>query len=452
MKVLTIMLALLIGSGISILVPNYGAPAVLFCTILALLAGFVIYRQGEHREFLLLIFVNGLLIRMLLGTLTFTYNLQNFFASDAELYDRAGYTLLRVWLGELSPQYAGSLLSDTNPYRGMLYMMAAIYGIVGRNVLAVQFVNAIIGAATAVVIFLCAHHIFQNLRVARIAAFIVAFFPSLVLWSSQALKDAPIIFLLSVAMLATLKLGEKWSVKYFIVLVGGLLGVLGLRFYIFYMVVVAVGGAFIVGMRTLTAQSFLRQFVIIVGVGLAMTYLGVLRTGSNQLETLGNLETVQRHRSALSSTAQSGFGADVDVSTTSGAIRAVPIGLIYLLFAPFPWQLANLRQSITLPEMLVWWSVFPLLVLGLWFTIKYRLRQALPILLFTSMLTLAYAVYQGNVGTAYRQRAQLLVFYFIFVAVGIVLLRERIEDRKRTAGLSPVRRTPAARRSAHNES
>jgi hypothetical protein len=37
------------------------------------------------------------------------------------------------------------------------------------------------------------------------------------------------------------------------------------------------------------------------------------------------------------------------------------------------------------------------------------------------------------VGTAYRQRSQLLVFYFIFVAVGFVLLRERREERTRLA-------------------
>jgi Ca2+/Na+ antiporter len=109
------------------------------------------------------------------------------------------------------------------------------------------------------------------------------------------------------------------------------------------------------------------------------------------------------------------------------------------LFAPFPWQLANLRQSITLPEMLLWWSCFPLLVLGLGFTLKYRLRQSLPILLFTTMLTLAYSVFQGNVGTAYRQRSQLLVFYFIFVAVGFVLLKERSEDRARQAAVAKKR-------------
>src|SRR5205085_7381418 len=138
----------------------------------------------------------------------------------------------------------------------------------------------------------------------------------------------------------------------------------------------------------------------------------------------------QRSRLDLTQRAESGFGKDVDVSTTAGALSAVPLGLVYLLFAPFPWQVANLRQSITLPEMLLWWSLFPLLILGLWFTLKYRLRQALPILLFTTMLTLAYSVFQGNVGTAYRQRAQIVVFYFMFVAVGYVLLRERSEQRR----------------------
>jgi hypothetical protein len=47
------------------------------------------------------------------------------------------------------------------------------------------------------------------------------------------------------------------------------------------------------------------------------------------------------------------------------------------------------------------------------------------------MLTLAYSVFQGNVGTAYRQRSQLLVFYFIFVSVGYELLRERREEKVR---------------------
>ena len=122
--------------------------------------------------------------------------------------------------------------------------------------------------------------------------------------------------------------------------------------------------------------------------------------------------------------------------------------MAYLLFAPFPWQLASLRQSITLPEMMVWWASFPLLVVGIWFTLSYRLRQALPILLFTLMLTLAYSIFQGNVGTAYRQRSQILVFYFIFVAVGAVLLKERQEDRQRLAVIEKQQSVTALHRAA----
>jgi len=64
------------------------------------------------------------------------------------------------------------------------------------------------------------------------------------------------------------------------------------------------------------------------------------------------------------------------------------------------------------------------------------LRQVSPIIIFTTMLTLAYSLFQGNVGTAYRQRSQLLVFYFIFVAVGAVLVKERSEERRRQAILA----------------
>jgi 4-amino-4-deoxy-L-arabinose transferase-like glycosyltransferase len=266
--------------------------------------------------------------------------------------------------------------------------------------------------------------------VARFAAVAVAFYPSLVLWSSQGLKDGPVVFFLALSILATLKLGEKMTFKYLAVLVCSLFAILSLRFYIFYMITVAIVGAFVIGMRAVTATSFLRQFAVVIIVGLALTYLGVNRYASVQVESFANLQRIQRSRLDAATSAQSGFGQDVDVSSVGGAISSIPMGMMNLLFAPFPWQVVSIRQSITLPEMVIWWTSFPLLVLGLWFSIRYRLRMISPILIFTVMLTLSYSVFQGNVGTAYRQRAQLLVFYFIFVAVGLVLILEKREERK----------------------
>ncbi len=59
------------------------------------------------------------------------------------------------------------------------------------------------------------------------------------------------------------------------------------------------------------------------------------------------------------------------------------------------------------------------------YSIRQRLRDVLPILVFTVTLTLAYALMQGNVGTAYRQRTQVTMFFFVFMGVGIVEGRRR---------------------------
>jgi hypothetical protein len=426
------LLALVIFTCIVIFVPEHGAGAVLVCVFLTLAAGALIRNHKEAGTFLLRLFISALLVRVVIGTIIFVFRLQDFFGGDAVTYDNFGYLLLNSWLGEASSQLVLVLkIYTAGGGWGMLYMVAAVYALVGRNPLSIQLVNAVLGAATAPLVYMCAQEIFQNSKVSRISAIYTAFFPSLVLWSSQGLKDGPIVFLLAFIMLAALKLGQRFTLKYLAILLFALFAVLSLRFYIFYMVLVAIGGSFFVGMRRLTTQNAMRQFITIIVLGLGLTYLGVLRVADAQLERYATLEVVQNSRQDQARTGGSGFGKDVDVSTTSGALGVIPTGLLYLLFAPFPWQLATLRQSITLPEMLVWWTSFPLFILGLWFTIRYRLRQALPVLIFTSMLTLAYSIFQGNVGTAYRQRAQLLIFYFIFVAVGIVLFKERREDKAR---------------------
>ncbi len=448
MNALLTLLYLLLCAAIVIFVPplvaahssSYGlftafdaARAVVLCTVLAAIAGLYAYKREVDGEFLLRLLVGGLLARIVVGLAIFVFRGQEFFGGDAVTYDFFGNAQLLGWAGN---RYYASIAEQfvrggEGSGWGMVYLVAAIYGIVGRNMLAIQLMNSVFGAATAVLIYLCANQVFQNSRVARIAGLAVAFYPSLVLWSSQGLKDGPIVFFLSLCILCTLKLGEKLSLRYISVLATALLCLLAFRFYVFYMICVAIAGAFIIGMQQVSATSFVRQFSAVILLGLALTYAGVTRSAAVSFERYGSLQEVQLTRSDLAASAESGFGKDADVSSASGAISTIPLGIVYLLFAPFPWQITSLRQSITLPEMVIWWASFPMLILGMWFAIKYRLRMISPVLIFTVMLTLAYSVFQGNVGTAYRQRAQLLVFYFIFVAVGFVLMKEKREEKKR---------------------
>lgn len=433
MNGLLLTLAFILFVGVMTMAPTDGGPATLLALPLALLVLWAIFQAKEDRTFLFRIFAFGFLMRVLVGTLIYVFHYQNFFGGDAFTYDSFGFALLKVWEGNKDYQVAIDIFSGGGAASGwgMLYMVAGIYKIVGRNMLAVQYVNCILGAATAPITYMIAMEIFPHRRVARTCALLAAFFPSMVLWSSQGLKDGPIVFLLAVSMIATLRLGDRFSLKYFASLALALCCLLTLRFYVFYIVVIAITIAFILGRRPLTAQSFVRQFMIMIVIGLALTYFGVSRYAALQFEAYGNFNQLQRMRMDASQSAQSGFGQDIDVSTPSGALGAIPLGFTYLLLAPFPWQLVSARAMITLPEMVVWWASLPLLALGIWFAIKHRLREVAPILIFTTLLTLSYSILMGNVGTAYRQRAQLLIFYFIFVAIGFVLVKEKREEKAR---------------------
>jgi Dolichyl-phosphate-mannose-protein mannosyltransferase len=426
-------LTLAMFGAILALAPADGAPAILLVLPLSALAGLAIFKFETDRRFLLRLFVSALLVRILVGTLIYLFHWQTFFGGDALTYDFLGYAMLKGWEGSKDYQLAVELFTGGGSASGwgMLYMVAAIYKIVGRNVLAVQYVNAVMGAVTAPIAYMISLEIFPNKRVARLCALLSAFFPSLVLWSSQGLKDGPIVFLLVLSMLATLKLGNRFSLKYLTALVLALCCLLALRFYVFYIVVLSITVALILGRHRLTTQTFVRQLLIMIVIGMGLTYFGVSRYASQQFDAYGSLGHIQNMRLDASESALSGFGQDVDVSSPEGALSALPLGLSYLILAPFPWQLVSLRQAITLPEMIIWWASLPLLVLGLWFTIKHRLREVAPIIVFTTLLTLTYSILQGNVGTAYRQRAQLLVFYFVFVAVGFVLSKEKREEKAR---------------------
>lgn len=400
----------------------------------AVVSGFllVLFRRfSDQPDFVSKIFFMALGARLLFGLLVYIFDLQAFFGGDSLTYDFRGKLLLDHWIGATPPDATelNRATSVAGPGWGMTYFVGVIYLVTGANFLAAQSVAGVFGAATAPLVFLCADQVFENRRVGRLSAYFIAFFPAFVIWSGQLLKDGLIVFLLVLVMLLVLRLQQKFSYLAIAILIVALGGIISLRFYIFYMVAAAVAGSFVIGTSGSRGSVFRRVSALIIA-GVALTYLGVVRTATTDFDQYANLDRIQISREDLASSADSGFGEDIDVSTTAGALGAIPIGFAVLLLAPFPWQLSSFRQSITIPEVLLWWSLLPLMCWGIWYAVKHKLRTAFPILVFSGMLTLAYSIFQGNVGTAYRQRTQIQVFLFMFIAVGWVLLKERREDRK----------------------
>jgi len=234
------------------------------------------------------------------------------------------------------------------------------------------------------------------------------------LWTSQGLKEAPIILCLCLCAYFTLKLCRKFEISSLIVLLPVLFCLYSLRHYVFVITSIAIAGALLFSMKKFTSKRMIYGVILVALLSLAFVYFGADEVTQKSLD----LQGLQRSRDWAAKAGDSGFGGDVDISETRSALIYLPLGIIYVLFAPFPWMIRNMVQLATLPEMLIWWAAAPFLIKGYLIAIRQRLSEALPLCLFTMGLTLAYALFQTNAGTVHRQRSQLIVFFLIFIAIG----------------------------------
>jgi 4-amino-4-deoxy-L-arabinose transferase-like glycosyltransferase len=387
------------------------------------------------------IYVWTLALRVALACFLNVYAGQTTFAvmfwGDSATYDDGGWLMSLQWDGQglLNPYYSGKVSGW-----GFFYLISSIYYVFGHNQLLAQFVNATIGAVTILVIYAIAKDLF-DVEVAQWAGRFMAFFPQMIFWSGAIYKDPAIMLCIALCMYGVLKLNHEFTVRYVVLFVGASLALMTLRFYVFYFVAFATMGTFVLSQRRGVAGSIASYLVLIAVFIVAFSFAAKQETVEQQ-RSYFTLERLQITRSDQVMWGKSAYEPKADVSTTQGVISVLPVGLAYLLFAPFPWAVHNLRQALTVPETLVWYALMPALLRGLLYTIRTRFRPALPILVFAASLTCAYAVFQGNVGTAYRQRTQVTMFYFILMAAGVVEKKRRAQERMQPAVGTPAFQAP----------
>lgn len=127
--------------------------------------------------------------------------------------------------------------------------------------------------------------------------------------------------------------------------------------------------------------------------------------------------------------------ADQEVSS-SGDLRALPRGLSVLLLEPLPGQVdGNPRVRLALYENLLWWPLLMLALIGI-----LGCRRHLPVVSFPVLcggaVLMMYALAEGNFGTAYRHRGELVWAVAILASFGVhALVSRRRQPRPAGTGL-----------------
>lgn len=350
------------------------------------------------------------------------------FAPDERTYDFRGELVAQYWRGETPVDPTPSFQGET---KGYYYIVGALYLPFGRLPLLPKLLNAWVGSRAVLELFRLTRLIGGSETAALRAAKFMAFFPSMILWSSLMVRDVWVQWLLVrlAREMAELK-GRMIPSR----MVSAALLIWGLTLFRSYLLFAAVGPlvlSFVLGRsKDILRNAFLGS---ILAIGLA--YFGTQTGGTEgRIQTLDLVELQKLRAWSSSAAAESSFANDADISTVGGALSFLPIGLLHFFFAPFPWQIGSVRQSLAIPETLYFYTLVPSIFTGLLYLFRSRLADSVGVILVTMTVTFGYAIGQGNVGTLYRHKAQVIGFYYAFAAIGL-------EQRKR--------QRPALRHSAH---
>lgn len=366
-------------------------------------------------------------------------------------------TLHQTWvrqeigLGDL-PAILRNLFQEY--HQGYTYLLATLFYFTGAPFrLVAAAVNCFFGALTVALAYRLAASLFSD-RVAVRVGWWTCLFPSLVIWSAQTLKEPVIICLELAALYGAIQLKRSgFSCRHVILVTLATLFLVPFRFYAAYNSLVAVLLALAVPRRG-KKLAFGAAVVILLLTLPALLLSGALDQHKAQLQSF-DLQYVEDFRKHVAVDQGSGVETDVELRTTKGFGLALLIGAAHLLLAPFPWQMAgsSTRMLLVGPEMLVWWWLFFAgLLPGLWYVIRTRFNDVQPLLFFVVVLGLLYSSMLGNVGLAFRHRAQLLPVLLVFAAVGLEQRARRrlTPPRQRSVGSTEDRRDgPGTRSQGH---
>jgi len=349
-------------------------------------------------------------LRLFLGLLLNYYGWDHLLAPDTQYYTEYGTLVARFWTA--TGHFEMGTLWHDGQSRFVL-LNALIQYFFNKGQLIMLVLTSLAGAWAVLLAWRIARHL-SDTEAAHRVLLLTTFFPSLVLWSSLTLRDPFMVLAVTGAVWAAIQLKEAWYTGAAVRLITWCL-IIGLfRDYLLLLVAVAAVIAFLGG-----ARMHIGRDVVVGAIAFAAIAFLILklRLGYDQLGRL-NFGAVYQMRANMLWKASSAYLTGANPSSLEGALGVLPMGVLYFLYGPLPWKAQGMLQMLTVPEMLFWYWLTP----RIWRGIRLGWRTNLPTTWtmgsMAIVLILAYGLVSGNVGTAYRHRAQVLPILLIFAGVG----------------------------------
>jgi hypothetical protein len=285
----------------------------------------------------------------------------------------------------------------------------------GPSRMIVSAINSFAGSLLVIVIYRLSRRIFGS-ETARIAAVLVAFWVSIILFSAGTSKEVLVILFEWTLFYLAIRKPTGVTAKDGLLSIPAFLALYTLRFYALYMV----AAAYLFRIILTGRQHFPRNLTLgVFAVGAVMAFLIVGGVMTRDFERLDRQNTIiDSWRQNTAETTGSGVSIYSEYEDKSVAI---PVATLYFFFAPFPWEIASgsLRNGFAAVENIV---VIGILVVGfpaLKTFFREKFFELAPIFVFCVLYAGFHIWGLSNVGLAWRHKQTVMPLFFMLVALSI---------------------------------
>ena len=304
------------------------------------------------------------------------------------------------------------------------WVLSLIYRLFGRSPLLLQCISIFIGVLCILLVYKLSFLLSNNEKKAKQSAWILAVFPTVILYNSLILREVFVMFFLLLAFIYFAKWYISKNVNY---------GILTLVCFIplYYL-----HSALILGGITFFAIFFIEsilffkvryrqnKFSIIHAILLSVTplvtlYLFTVLPGI-KIPYLGKFDDIFTFSRILFQTKVTNFGGSVypdwlsPKSPLDFFLLIIP-RLGYLLFSPFIWDLRAINHLLGFVDGLLYLFVFYWIAKGILFEKHKQIITRILIILIPLLVVYSWGV--GNFGTALRHRVK---FIPVFIAISTI--------------------------------
>ena len=334
--------------------------------------------------------------------------------ADARTFEGIAFNLSKEGFLHILDAYPGP-----SP-RFISWLLSIPYYLFGRSILMAQSISMLFGIGSVFLGWMLAKKIWDD-RIAKKVAWTIALFPSLVLYSVLILREVYMVFFLLLALYGVSSWIKSNSYKSIVI---AMIGFIGAIFFHGAMMVGAIIFITMVGSKNILelfnglknykinmkplilTLMFIFTITMYFSNKINVPYLGTFKDSTN----VKDLQ--QKTKGATRGTAS--WPEWTKINSTTEMIYKAPIRSIYLIFAPFPWDVNKTRHLVGMFDAFLYMYLSFLILINIKFILRDRVLRTFLFILLAYIFVFGIGV--GNFGTGIRHRSKFVVVFILLAA------------------------------------